>query len=102
MADYDDLGDGFNDIKDGAQESLMAKISFTVTGMCASGNHMNVSANANGGAPVAFVLDANDIAQPIPDEELPIIVKYLMRTYATGKTMAETKTGAQVGVTVII
>ena len=82
-----------------AEDAFVSKIAFTVVGTCASGDHWTVDASV-GSVSGVVVVHSSECDAPITAEELPIIVRYLLRAYRDGKSAAQLKTGAQAGITV--
>jgi hypothetical protein len=83
-------------------ELIMSTIRINVTNVCSGGGHLTISATENLGTPIEFVVDMDEIMQPLSADELRGIVKYLVRSHAQGKTSGQETTLLQTGITVVI
>lgn len=80
----------------------MAKLTLTVTNVCAGGNHLTVVATLGDFAPMTFMVDTDECAIPPTAEEMLPLVKFIMRSFSEGKAASVFKDGFQTGLTMTL
>jgi hypothetical protein len=71
--------------------------------ICAPGGHIDTQASLNGvERGEAEMFNAGDIAEPITQDEIRIMMRTLIKVYRIGRTNAQVRTGLVAGFDVVV
>lgn len=76
----------------------MASVTTTLTDICGGGNHLQFS--VTGRNPIRLMAD--DLTQPITEDDLEVFVRVVVRLARQGRTNAQARSLLQAGVTVTV
>lgn len=78
----------------------MSAVTFTLTSICAGGNHLTFTVTGDKSGTVR--VDLSDLTQPITDEDALLFCRVIARLARMGRTQAQARTLLQAGVTVTV
>ncbi len=76
----------------------MTTLTVTLTAICAGGDHLAFT--ISGAKSLVIPMNASEFLNPITDEELAVYVRVIAQLCKVGKTVTQTKTALQAGITV--
>ena len=79
----------------------MASVTIQITGVCTGGDHASIKLTKDNQSHTVPML-VTDLRGPISQDELEVFVRVALKLHAEGKTLAQFKTSASVGFTVIV
>jgi hypothetical protein len=78
----------------------MTTITITLTGICSGAGHLTFA--VTGAKSLTGHVDLSDLSAPITDEDAMAFLKVIGRMAKAGRTLAQTRTLLQAGVTVTV
>ena len=78
----------------------MSAVTITLTSICSGGGHLTFS--VTGDATLTRMLDLSSLTDPIDEQDVAAFLKVLCKLVKKGRTLAQTRTLLQSGVTVTI